>query len=255
VRDAADDAYPVSALESRAQRSVTDERQRSLAACFEGPGEPKDVLAFGQPAEAEEPGAAPVPSDLAAGVLGVARRESLEVDTAIDHVRLRRSFGQCVHESSPKPVRHRDDVRRPADHEAGGSPHAGDRADVRHVLSVRGDDERSARRERRGQSRGNEEVRVGDVGSKAARRPAGIPHEPDVARASCSPPVDDRPLDLVAPREELVLEVRDENSEIRVVRPRVHLGDEQNPQRFRYPRVTWRIPRHISSVVPSPQRT
>ena len=66
--------------------------------------------------------------------------------------------------------------------------------------------------------------------------------------------VHDRTLDLVPARDELALEVRDEDPEVRVVRPRVHLRDEEDSQR-RYPRVTWRIPRHISSVVPSPHRT
>jgi hypothetical protein len=58
----------------------------------------------------------------------------------------------------------------------------------------------------------------------------------------------------VASGDELVLEVRDEDAEIWVVGTRVHLGDEEDPQR-RYPRVTCRMPRHISSVVPSPQST
>ena len=76
--------------------------------------------------------------------------------------------------------------------------------------------------------------------------------------------VDDRALDLVAARDELVLEVGDEDPEVRVVRARVHLRDEKDPHAGGnrdgassrdYPRVTCRIPRHISSVVPSPQRT
>ncbi len=43
-------------------------------------------------------------------------------------------------------------------------------------------------------------------------------------------PVDDRALDLVSAREELPLEARDEDAEIRVVRPRIHLRDEEDPQ-------------------------
>jgi hypothetical protein len=58
----------------------------------------------------------------------------------------------------------------------------------------------------------------------------------------------------VPTREKLVLEVRDEDPEVRVARTGVHLRDEEDPQ-WRYPRVTCRIPRHISSVVPSPHRT
>jgi hypothetical protein len=35
----------------------------------------------------------------------------------------------------------------------------------------------------------------------------------------------------VAARDELVLEARDEDAEVRVVPPRVHLRDEEDPQR------------------------
>jgi hypothetical protein len=66
--------------------------------------------------------------------------------------------------------------------------------------------------------------------------------------------VHDRPLDLVPSLDELVLEVRDEDAEVRVGRAWVHLRDEEDAQQ-RYLRVTCRIPRHISSVVPSPHRT
>ena len=76
-----------------------------------------------------------------------------------------------------------------------------------------------------------------------------------MAPSPAGAPVDDGALDLVSARDELALEVGDEDSEVRIVRARVHLRDEQDPQGACYPRVTWRIPRHISSVVPSPQRT
>jgi hypothetical protein len=59
----------------------------------------------------------------------------------------------------------------------------------------------------------------------------------------------------VAALGQFALEARDEDSEVRVVRARVHLRDEEDAQGAAYGRVTWRIPRHISSVVPSPQRT
>jgi hypothetical protein len=45
-----------------------------------------------------------------------------------------------------------------------------------------------------------------------------------------SAPIDDRALELVAARAELVLEALDEDPEVRVVRPRVHLGDEEDAQ-------------------------
>ena len=74
-----------------------------------------------------------------------------------------------------------------------------------------------------------------------------------MASPSARATVDDCPLELVPARDELALEVGHEHPEIGIVRPRVHLRDEKDSQRA-YPRVTWRIPRHISSVVPSPQR-
>jgi hypothetical protein len=58
----------------------------------------------------------------------------------------------------------------------------------------------------------------------------------------------------VATRGELALEVRDEDAEVRIVRAGVHLRDEEDAQGA-YPRATCRIPRHISSVVPSPHST
>jgi len=79
-----------------------------------------------------------------------------------------------------------------------------------------------------------------------------VADEGDVT-SPASASVDDGALDLVPARKKLALEIRDEDSEVRIVRARVHLGNEQDAQG--YPRVTWRIPRHISSVVPSPQRT
>ena len=48
---------------------------------------------------------------------------------------------------------------------------------------------------------------------------------------AAAPPVDDRALDLVAARGELALEGRDEDAEVGVGRPRVHLRDEEDPQR------------------------
>ena len=98
-------------------------------------------------------------------------------------------------------------------------------------------------------------MRVHDVGAEAPCRPYRVERQPGVTPSSSGALVDDGSLELVPARAELPLEVGDEDPEIRVVRPGVHLRDEEDSQREAYPRVTWRMPRHISSVVPSPQST
>ena len=109
-------------------------------------------------------------------------------------------------------------------------------------------------RQRRGETGRHEEVRVGHVRIEPPRCAERVAEEPKMATDASGAGAHDRALELVPALAQLVLEVRDEDAQIRVVRPRVHLRDEEDPQR-RYPRVTCRIPRHISSVVPSPQRT
>ena len=46
-------------------------------------------------------------------------------------------------------------------------------------------------------------------------------------------PIDDGSLDVVTTRGELALEIGDEHSEIRIVRARVHLRDEEDLHRGR----------------------
>jgi hypothetical protein len=120
---------------------------------------------------------------------------------------------------------------------------------------VCGDDERRSRAERGGEARRDEEVRVDDVGMKSSGDARYVAREREVAAAPPSSAVDDRTFKLVAALREAALQSGDEDAEVRIVEPRVHLGDEEDLQREPYPRVTWRMPRHISSVVPSPQRT
>jgi hypothetical protein len=95
---------------------------------------------------------------------------------------------------------------------------------------VRGDHERRACSERSGEPRRHEEVRVGDVGSEATGYACRVEEELRMA-PSPSARVDDGALDLVPSPEELTLEARDEDAEIRVVRARIHLGDEEDAHR------------------------
>ena len=194
----------------------------------------------------------PGPAELVPSGIGVPRREALEIDAAVDDFRLAIGLRHLRDEAVAEPARNGDHARCPPHDMTGRGANAGDGADVGDVLAVGGHDERRASRERSGQAGGNEKVRIRDLRVEPPGDPPGVPEERDVAAASSSG-VHDRVLDLVSSDEELALEARDEDSEVRIVRPRVHLGDEQDAQG--YPRVTWRIPRHISSVVPSPQRT
>ena len=223
MSDAADDADAVPSLERGAERSVADEGQRALAAVLEGAREAEDVLALREAAEAEERRAVAAPAEVAAGLLAVPRREALEVDAAVDDLGLSAGVGDGQLEAVAKPARDGDDGGRAPNDVSCRSPNARGRADVRDVLSVCGHDERSARRERRRKSRGDEEVRVGDVGMEAPRCAHGVSEEREVAPSSSGPRVDDRALDLVSPCDELALEVGHEDPEVGILGARVHL--------------------------------
>ncbi len=70
-------------------------------------------------------------------------------------------------------------------------------------------------------------MRVRDVGLEAAGHASGVAEERGVACPSAAR-VDDRTLELVAAGGELALEVRDEDAEVGVIRPWIHLGDEED---------------------------
>ena len=120
---------------------------------------------------------------------------------------------------------------------------------------MRRDDEWRACRERGCEAGRDEEVRVRDVRIEAPCAAPGVAEQAGRGVRGRRPRVvHDRALDLVPARDELALEIRDEDAEVRIVRAWIHLRDEEDSQ-LSYPRVTCRIPRHISSVVPSPHRT
>ena len=93
---------------------------------------------------------------------------------------------------------------------------------------MRRDDERRARGERGGEAGGDEEVRVDDVRVEASGSCADVRGEPRVLRLAPAAVVDHGALELVPAVAECRLELLDEDAEIRVVRPGIHLRDEQD---------------------------
>ncbi len=215
--------------------------------------ETEDVLSFGEGAQTQEASAVGRPLELRSRLLGVARREPVEIDSAVDHLGLAPRVRHSVDEPIAEPVRDRDDCGCASDDETRRRPYSRDRPDVLDILAVGGDDERGARRECRSEAGRHEEVRIRDIGMEPSGGTCGVEEQGGVTRPTASV-VDDGAFELVAAIPKLALEVGDEDAEVRVARARVHLGDEEDPQRC-YPRVTCRIPRHISSVVPSPHST
>ena len=105
------------------------------------------------------------------------------------------------------------------------------------------------------QAGGDEEMRVHDVRAEPPCGRHDVPGERRVTGAAAAA-VDDRPGELVPPCLEARLQLGDERAEVGRVRAGVHLGDEQDAHASRrYRGVTWTMPRHISSVVPSPHST
>ena len=131
----------------------------------------------------------------------------------------------------------------------------GVRSRVRDVLAVRGDDERRSRRERGDEARGHEEVRVDDV---RAERPRGSPRvagERDVALLPTASPVDDRTLDLVPAIPSAASRPWTKTPKSGSSGPGYICETRRIRNAAGQPRTTWTMPRHISSVVPSPQST
>src|SRR5207247_1218190 len=78
-----------------------------------------------------------------------------------------------------------------------------------------------------------------DVRPEAARGAAGVACEIEVAALPAGAPVEDGSLDVVAALRERALDLGDERPEIGIVRPGIHLRDEQDPHarklsRFRH---------------------
>src|SRR5207302_6603196 len=98
-----------------------------------------------------------------------------------------------------------------------------------------GDDEGRAARERGDQAGRDEEVRVDDVRSEAARSAAGGAGELEVAALAAGASVENGELELVAARLERAFGLGDERAEVGIVGPGIHLRDEQDPHAAQYP--------------------
>lgn len=72
---------------------------------------------------------------------------------------------------------------------------------------------------------------IGDVGPEGAGGPPSVACEAEMSEPAPAATIHDGARDLVAALEQLPLEVRDEDPEIRVVVARVHLRDEEDLQR------------------------
>ena len=113
-----------------------------------------------------------------AGFVGVARREALEVDAAVDDLGLAGGLGNRRSRALAQPARDGDD--------GGGPPHDVSRrgrgawkgADVRNVLTMGGDDERGTGGERGGEAGRREEVGVDDVRPESPRGSDRVACEP-----------------------------------------------------------------------------
>jgi hypothetical protein len=73
-------------------------------------------------------------------------------------------------------------------------------------------------------------VGVDDVRTEATGGEERVTGQREVATPAAAA-IHDRPLDLVSTGCELALESGDEDPEVRGVRPWIHLGDEEDPQR------------------------
>ena len=254
VGHAADELHAFAPPELRTQRAVADEGQRPLSEAREGVGEAEDVLAPDQRRDAEE------------ARLACRRRrhrEAFEVDAGVDHLRLAARLGNLRLEFQPQVVGDCDQRRRVPGNKPCRRAHARVGADVPDVVpwlegaraaivpvrigsgtrlkaleamaagrpvagTTVGLDERGAAGERRDQAGRDEEVRVDHVGAKSPRGPQRRGRQREVLALAAAPAIEDRALDDVTACGERLLEAADEDAEVRVGRPRVHLRDEQD---------------------------
>ena len=101
--------------------------------------------------------------------------------------------------------------------------------DVPHVAAVRGHHQRRPAREPGDQSARDEEVGVDDVRLKAARGLEGATGQGGVTALAAPAPVEHRELYRVPARTQRTLDLGDEDAQIWILGPWIHLRDEKNP--------------------------
>ena len=216
VRDPSEQPDFGTAFELRAQRPVAGIRERAFAEERERVGEADDVLPRIERTDAE----------VARRAVGRRRDgEAVEIDAARDDFGLPARLGQLRLELAPEVLGDADDRRCATNDEPRRRGDPGDRADVPHVASVRRHDERRPAGKRGDQAGGHEEVRVDDIGLRRAHR---LAYERQVAGLASGTGVEHRALHVVAARDELALDLRDERPEIGRVGAGIHLRDEKD---------------------------
>ena len=222
VGNGTEQAQLVAAFELRSQRAVAGECKRPCADPLESPGQPDNVLSLGQRPEAQ------------IGTRSVGRGgrpEPVEVDAAVHDLGLAPRSRDLALELPAQIVGDGDHGAGAANDGGRRSTDAGALAAVGDVLTVRRDDERRPRRERRDQPGRHEEVGIDDIGPEP---PSGLDRAPGQARvlapAGAATGQDGR-LDLVPAPGERQLQLPDEDAVIGLGVPRIHLRDEQDPHR------------------------
>jgi hypothetical protein len=148
-------------------------------------------------------------------------------------VRLAARLGDLQLELAAQVVGDRDQRGGASRDETSGLADARVGADVPHVAPMGRDDERRARRQSGREPGRDEEVRIDHVRTEAACGAGGLRGKAEMTPLAAAAAVEHGPFDFMPPVGQRALDLDDEGTEVRVVRPRVHLRDEQDLQTTR----------------------
>jgi hypothetical protein len=218
--DSAQNGDSRSPFELRTEWPLAHEGQRPVGEAIEGIREPDDVLALRERADAQVSGRAVRPRE---------RPKAFEIDAGVDHRDLPPRPRHVSLQRASKVIGDRDHSRSAPDDGTRRQTDAVPLADVGDVLPMGGDHERHAWcRHGRDGARRDQEVGMNDVRLEAARGYASAASKLEPAPPAARTAVEDRQLDLVATVAERELELAHERAEIRILRPWIHLRDDQN---------------------------